>query len=305
MPLNDPRNRLHVFGQRDPRKRAFCAVPGIGSALFVHLPVHIEQLRVALARHRFVEQREPRGIGLGFERVPDAPERVRTITQDRRERLPRLHVQRREMQQFRTPLDVLVITRVPRGIHRSPQSRLVCARAEYLVLAGSARKMELPQRRKLCAIEQHYRRFFVVDAQHCRAAHIEIEEFGRIREIDLVDVVVNCATLVSGESRDAVSVLRKTRLPCRSIEALEIAHQVNFVRARGVAVFFDRPHEYTFCAELRGFGAARRSAPAACSRRSYPAAVRGARARACADHPARDCRCPQRRRRACGGAAWS
>ena len=73
------------------------------------------------------------------------------------------------------------------------------------------------------------------------AADVAVEQLGRVRQVDLVDVVVDGAALVAGEMRDREAVVGEAGQPQPPVEADQVLHQVDLVDARLVAHLLDRP----------------------------------------------------------------
>src|SRR3546814_14377906 len=79
----------------------------------------------------------------------------------------------------------------------------------------------------------------------------DLEELGRIGQVDLVDVVVDGPAGLAGEIGDRVAVVGEAGLPAVAVDALQVLHPVDLVAARGVARTQDRPPENPLGALLR------------------------------------------------------
>ena len=90
----------------------------------------------------------------------------------------------------------------------------------------------------------------MIDAQNSVFVHLEIKELCGICEIDLVDIIVDRTSSVSGKRRHGIAVLREASLPCRTIKAFEIAHQVDLVGACRVTHLGNRVDEDALRSEL-------------------------------------------------------
>jgi hypothetical protein len=93
------------------------------------------------------------------------------------------------------------------------------------------------------------------DRRVAAVAHVEIEQLGRIAQVDLVDVVVDRAPAAAGQMRDRKAVVGEPGQPAAAVEADQVAHEIDLVGACGVAGLFHRPDEDPFGPRLRRLGA--------------------------------------------------
>ena len=108
---------------------------------------------------------------------------------------PRLEVDGREVDELGAARREFVVASVPFGRQRAGQALSGLRSTQHPVLAMRARVFERPHFRRALAVDQHHGRVPRREREESVGAHVQVEELPRIREVDLVDVVVDGSAL--------------------------------------------------------------------------------------------------------------
>lgn len=85
-------------------------------------------------------------------------------------------------------------------------------------------------------------------------AHRLVEQLGRVGGVELIDVVVQRATVAPRQVRDSEAVIGKAGAPARLVEAGQAGHAVDLITAVRVAHLFQRIDKHALSAILGRFG---------------------------------------------------